>query len=263
MRFQKLNEAFEVLSNPNTRARYDTLYVEAPTRKSLSQRVEIEPIACSCCGQVTAQPRYIIFYEVKSFILVTIRSPTQGIFCHNCAEKKLLRSTIVTWVLGWWGFPWGIFYSLITIFNNLFGGYKPNEANARLLAYQFWFFATQNKLALARAVAADANNAARKIKSNQGMQLQTMTGDLLTALETKTPIKRLQNAWSIPNRLFYWQSGILTIVVTFILSLIFLASQVTMMLDITILTLESCSVQSNLILRNYKRWKAFNLVNLP
>lgn len=221
--FQELNTAFEVLSNPDTRAQYDISGIGVSSNEPISpQDVVLEPISCSCCGKVTAQPRYLIFYEVKSFIFVTIRSPIQGIFCHNCAEKKLLRSTVITWLLGWWGFPWGLIYSPIVIFHNLFGGSKPSEVNARLLIYQAWVFATQNKLDLARSIAVDANSFSHKIKKSEGAQLQNLAGELLSNLETGTPIKRLQNVWSLMRRPFYIQSTILTVVVSVILGFIYI-----------------------------------------
>lgn len=207
--FQEVNEAYEVLSNPDTRARYDTLYAEIPNESFSYQRVDLEPITCSCCRKVTAQPRYVIFYQVTSFIIITIRRPIQGIFCYSCAERKVIQATVITWLIGWWGLPWGVLYSLTTIFHNLFGGSKPNDVNARLLAYQAWVFATQNKFDLARAVAIEANDFARKINKGNGTQLQNLTGEILSALDTKTPIKRLKNVWSILNRPFYLQSGIL------------------------------------------------------
>ena len=219
--FQKINKAYEVLSNPETRAQYDTLYIQVPQSESKSHHWDnLEPIACSSCRKVTAQPRYVIFYQVMSFIAFTIRSPVQGIFCPTCAERKALQSTIVTWLVGWWGLPWGVFYSLVAVLTNLFGGSKPNEANARLLTYQAWIFVTQNKYDLACAVAADANDLAcavaadandlaRKVKTAEGARLQHLTGELLCALGTNTPIKRLKNAWSVTNRSFYLQSGVL------------------------------------------------------
>jgi hypothetical protein len=104
--FQHLNEAYTVLSDPEARAEYDTLGVEMPTAQQEPSKKEVprQPIACSSCGNVTAQPRYAIFYEVKSFLFVTTRTPIQGVFCSACAERKALRATAITWVLGWWGF---------------------------------------------------------------------------------------------------------------------------------------------------------------
>lgn len=113
--FQQLSEAYEFLSHPDSRARYDTLYAEIPQESASAQETKLEPITCSCCGLITAQPRYAIFYQVTSFIFITIRSPIQGIFCPSCAEEKVLRGTIVTWLCGWWGLPWGVFYSLTTL----------------------------------------------------------------------------------------------------------------------------------------------------
>jgi DnaJ domain len=225
--FQQLNEAFEVLSDSATRAEYDTLCAEVIDSQSVfSERTDMEPIACSCCAKVTAQPRYVIFYEVKSFIFFTIRSPIQGIFCHSCAEKKVLRSTIITYLLGWWGFPWGIIYSLFSIIHNLFGGSKPHDVNARLLTYQAYAFATQSKFDLARAVAEDAHKIIQKsypeipVKVQEYLQdpiehervkLLSLVQKLLSALETETSTKRLHNKWSLLNRPFYIQSGFLLI----------------------------------------------------
>lgn len=214
--FQRLNEAYEVLSNPEARARYDTLYTEIPQESVSSQQTELEPITCSCCGQVTAQPRYVIFYQVTSFIFVTIRSPIQGIFCPSCAERKVLRSTIVTWLIGWWGLPRGVVYSLTTIIHNLLGGSKPDDVNARLLIYQAWSFATRNKLDLAHAIAIDAKTLAYRVKTDEGFELRNLVDKLLIALEAATPVKRLQNVWSVPNRPFYLQSVILIAVVALV-----------------------------------------------
>jgi DnaJ domain len=213
LQFQRLGKAYEVLSNPDARARYDTWYVESSRESISDQQTQIEPIVCSCCGTITAQPRYAIFYQVTSFIAVTIRSPIQGIFCPSCAEGKVLRGTIITWFVGWWGLPWGVLYSLHAIIHNLLGGSKPDDVNARLLIHQAYFFATQNKLNLAHAIAIEAKTLASRVSTNDGFELRNLADKLLNALEKATPVERLQNAWSVPNRPFYWQSAILAAVV--------------------------------------------------
>lgn len=229
--FQKIHEAYQILGNSDTRARYDTLYAQIPQSELSYQQLNLEPITCSCCTKVTAQPRYVVFYQVTSFIVVTIRSPIQGIFCPTCAERKALQGTIVTWLMGWWGLPWGLIYSVPTIFQNLFGGIKPNEVNVRLLTYQAWVFATQNKFELARAVAADAQDLAREIKNQKkgnrsalGNEISDedtiidLLEELLSVLDTKKPIKRLKNVWSIPNRAFYMQGSILVAIAALFVS---------------------------------------------
>lgn len=219
--FQYLNEAYGILSEPSARAQYDTITVETTHHRDNTSETPPEPIVCSACGKVTAQPRYAIFYEVKSFIFVTTRTPIQGIFCSACAEKKALRATVITWLLGWWGFPWGPIYSLHAIFVNLLGGQRPNNINARLAAHQAWVFASLGKLDLARAIALDALDLARKIKPEQvsarlkkalgydvndeGAQLRKVIGEFLSALGAKDTGVRLRDSWSIFRRPFYVQ----------------------------------------------------------
>src|SRR5690242_8556663 len=74
--FRLLNEAYEALNDPASRALYDTAALEAAKAGPAPGRKPPEPIVCSCCGKVTAQPRYAIFFTVTSFLVVTRRSPT-------------------------------------------------------------------------------------------------------------------------------------------------------------------------------------------
>lgn len=219
--FQLLNEAYNILSEPSARAQYDTLAVKATNSPTRAPETPREPIVCSACGKVTAQPRYAIFYEVKSFIFVTTRSPIQGIFCSACAEKKALRASAVTWLLGWWGVPWGVIYSLHAIFVNLFGGEQPRNINARIAAHQAWVFATLGKLELARAIAIGALDIALKIRSKQvsekagkvpgsdvdyeGAQLRKEIEGFLSALGASGTNARLRDSWSLFRRPFYVQ----------------------------------------------------------
>src|SRR5258707_138998 len=84
-RFQAIGAAYQVLGDPETRNAYDALRYTAPTRPAHEE--EIEPIRCSSCGRITAQPRSIVFYQVVSVVLFTMRTPVQGIFCSECARK--------------------------------------------------------------------------------------------------------------------------------------------------------------------------------
>ena len=229
--FQRLNEANEILINPETRAQHDTLGVEIPDYEAHSVQTPgeeslepLEPLVCSVCQRVTAQPQYVIFYNVKSFFVMTIRTPVQGVYCRSCADEKAFRSTVITWLLGWWGFPWGIIYSTHAIVNNLLGGSKPKDVNARLLSYQAYVFVTQGKYDLARAVGADALNLLRKLDSgiasnlksvfggkpnSESTSLQMIVADLLQALDNGKPINRLQDTWALLRGSFYLQLALI------------------------------------------------------
>lgn len=219
--FQLLTEAYAVLSDPSARAQYDTISVETKSRSTAPSEVPPEPIVCSACGKITAQPRYTIFYEVKSFIFVTMRTPIQGIFCSVCADKKALRATAVTWALGWWGIPWGFIYSLQAIFENLLGGEQPHNINARLAAHQAWVFAVLENTDMARAIALDALALARKIKpakasarlkqilgydvDHEGAHLSKEIEEFLVALGNGGKAIRLKDSWAFFRRSFYIQ----------------------------------------------------------
>jgi len=219
--FQLLTEAYNVLSDPSIRAQYDTISVETRGHSNATPEASPEPIVCSSCGKVTAQPRYVIFYEVKSFIFVTKRTPIQGVFCSLCAEKKALRATALTWVLGWWGFPWGIIYSPHAILVNLFGGERPHNINARLAAHQAWAFAVLGNTDMARAIALDALALARKIKpekasarlkqvlgydiDHEGARLSKEIEDLLASLGNGGKRIQLKDSWGLFRRPFYVQ----------------------------------------------------------
>ncbi|MGY4379752.1 J domain-containing protein [Bradyrhizobium barranii] len=209
--FRFLNEAYEALNDPASRATYDTMTLDSEGVGAGTRQAPPEPIVCSCCGKVTAQPRYAIFFTVKSFILMTLRSPVQGIFCSACAEKKAYRASVVTWLLGWWGVPWGPIYSVHAIITNMLGGKRPREVNARLAAYQAWCFATLGKMDVARAVAMDAAELARGAPLNPaGVELRESVNHLLQAIGGST--NRLKNSWRLLSRPFYVQAAAVALV---------------------------------------------------
>lgn len=202
--FGLLNEAYTQLSDPESRALYDTVSLETPRA---TQAAAVEPIVCSRCGQVTAQPRYAIFFTVSSFLIGTIRSPVQAILCSGCAEKEAYRATAITWVTGWWGFPWGPIYSVQAIFTNMMGGKKLADVNSRIMAHQAWYFASRGKMEIAQAVAVEASELARTVPLEAGGdQIRSNVDDLVSIVGDSG--RRLKNPWRILSRPFYVQASI-------------------------------------------------------
>lgn len=193
--FQFLNEAYAVLIDPNSRAKYDSSIYDEPKKS------EPDPIRCSCCGKVTAQPRYVIYFEVKSFIFVTTRNTVQGIFCSECADKKVLKPTLITWALGWWGFPFGILFSLHAIVVNLLGGQKPKDINRSILQYQAWYFAQQGKLNIADSIANDA----LQFSDSKHIDEIKAFRDSLKQFNGNQEFKKLKNKWIFFSRSFLLQ----------------------------------------------------------
>lgn len=224
--FQFLNEAYNVLSDPNLRAEYDTIGLEKIENESIDDEQDIpEPVVCSCCGSVTAQPRYVMFYQVKSFIFLTTKSVVQGIYCSACANKKALKASLITWILGWWGLPWGIFYSIQSLFVNMMGGKRPNDINAKIAAHQAWVFAMSGKIDIAKAIAFDALGLAEKTKNKEDIfNTKAQLYKLLDIIGNDGGNLRLKNVWSNKGKAFYTQAIPLFSLFGLIAFLIFMAA---------------------------------------
>jgi len=211
--FLLLKEAYETLSNVSRRAVYDTsdLAVDWEDADADAQESETEPIVCSACNKITAQPRYVIFLKVKSYVVGTARTATQGIFCSECAAKAALRATLTTWMLGWWALPFGPLYAAHAVIRNTWGGIKPKAINARIAARQAWYFASVGQPELARAIAADALRLTSDDPSDSAVKASVLR--LLDVNVRGKPSRHLRNSWRLLRRPFFIQAAPLLVIV--------------------------------------------------
>ena len=156
--FQHLNEGYRVLMDAQARARYDAGVPGRPAAsaapangRTAARPPSMEPIACSRCGGVTAQPRYVVFWRAVSYGWGTTRSAVQGVFCRRCADGCGLRASLFTWVFGWWGLPLGPVWTVAILRRNALGGEQPPDVNAGLLRHQARYFMSIGNPVLARA----------------------------------------------------------------------------------------------------------------
>ena len=155
--FHRISAAYEVLNDPLRRAEYDSSAYLASAQEAKTR--VLDPICCSRCGQATAQPRYVVFFRVYSFIVMTTRRPVQGIFCASCAKKEGLKSSIITLFTGWWGAPWGPIYSIGSILNNGFGGKHERSVDEGMIWYNALAFLSRGNLQLSYALAMQSRKA--------------------------------------------------------------------------------------------------------
>jgi hypothetical protein len=196
--FKQLVQAHEVLSNPGKRADYDAQCIDMPQPAAGWGKPSkvLTPIVCVVCERIPIQPKYVIFYEVKSLFVTTRRTPIQGIYCRKCAGKRLRRATLVTWLLGWWGIPWGPVYTVQALVQNLLGGTKPSDTNARILGYQARYFASVGRMFLARSLAIMA----LELSTDHGL-LASLQPFLPPSGEQRwrRPRSRRQKDWELQN----------------------------------------------------------------
>ncbi|MFN3077615.1 MAG: DnaJ domain-containing protein [Alphaproteobacteria bacterium] len=219
-KFQHLNDAYQTLGDPGRRAAYDTEGdLVAGKKKGGGGRPEtgrssggskpgtrhpppppppqqptrtghaIDFFPCSECGRISAQPRYIVFERVHRQGGKALREPVYGIFCPVCAERVGIRATMFTWIRGWWGLPMGPIYAIAAIVRNMFGGYLPKDANARVLLHQAKAFQVRGDQDIARAIAGQALKFCAAPDT-----LRDVTG-LLTSLGNR-PGSRLRRRWT-------------------------------------------------------------------
>jgi hypothetical protein len=194
-KFQALNEAHAVLSEPESRVRYDAACIapEMPT----ARRQAIDPIKCSSCGAVSAQPRYIIFWYVISLIFMTSRRTMQGVFCPSCAPMKAVQASAVTWLLGWWGFPWGPIWTIGALYRNLLSGTQPADVNAQILGRQTLYFWEKGKPDLAAAAVDQA------LRFKLAATLREHLSELKQALPP-APKAQLVDRWKLLRGWGFW-----------------------------------------------------------
>jgi len=155
--FQELQEVYSVLGSPERRKLYDEGNEDAArSPETKATEADFDPFPCTSCEQISAQPRFISFYWVTSFIIFTYRRECSGIYCPSCATKKLFWSSLITGAVGWIAFPWGIIWSIKALFYNIIGGSQTAEINALILTKQALYFHNSGMPDVAAATAADA-----------------------------------------------------------------------------------------------------------
>lgn len=154
--FHKIYNAYKILSDDEARARYDRRFTLEDAEHSW---LGIQPVKCSRCEKVTAQPRVLTFERIFSFLFFSFHRPIEGIFCTRCAQTASVRASFATALFGWWAVPFAPFLTLRAIARNAIGGTRDLEAEHELLWQNSRAFAAQGNRKLSYALATKITNA--------------------------------------------------------------------------------------------------------
>jgi hypothetical protein len=68
--------------------------------------------------------KLVVYQYVISVVILTFRrnSPLQLVPADSSPAAKSLPWTLLTFLLGWWGFPFGLIYTPMALYKNLNGG---------------------------------------------------------------------------------------------------------------------------------------------
>jgi hypothetical protein len=152
-RFFEASKAYRTLSDPEQRRAYDRSLVDDSRP---GRALPIQPICCTDCGRVTAQPRILTFRTVMSFLVWSRCAKIEGIFCVNCARKAALRASWITALAGWWG-PLGPPLTIWAIAANGAGGSRKPVSDQKLLMNNAEAFFAMDQRTLAHALAKEVH----------------------------------------------------------------------------------------------------------
>ena len=222
--FQRLHEAYEILGNPTKRETYDRSWThkrkaksDSPYSKKMDTKPKVvqtsgksggkqkskakpetkasdvldQPVICEC-GQITAQPRYITFDLIWGRLTHTQHREISGIYCRSCADRAAIRASLITWISGWWAWPYGPKETVKALLSNMRGGRKPTERNAKLLIRQSRAFRARGEMELSR------NAAEQALAFAATSTLRHDIDSLLLSLSTY-PSRTLKNRWAKPG----------------------------------------------------------------
>ena len=100
--------------------------------------------------------RHIKYTQVVSYLIGSHKTNIWGVFCEECASKRLTKASLVTGVFGWMSVP-GLFYSAHALGRNLTGGQQQNLINLEICTRQAVYYFSRGDRANARIAATDAH----------------------------------------------------------------------------------------------------------
>lgn len=75
-------------------------------------------------AEIDRGAKFVMFRYCVSVLIITFRRGTDIYFLRpgESAVVKSLPFTLISFFLGWWGFPWGLIYTPQALITNLGGG---------------------------------------------------------------------------------------------------------------------------------------------
>ena len=144
-RMKQINAAYEVLGDPSRRKDYDAelsgrhpRYVRrsgaaAPAPAPAEEAAQQIFPGCQVCGRIDATVRFSVFLWTASLVFASWRRAAAGIWCRHHRGIEAAKWTGLSLLIGPWGIPFGLFWTVQALITNGLGGRQPPDVNAALL----------------------------------------------------------------------------------------------------------------------------------
>jgi hypothetical protein len=86
-------------------------------------------------SEVNRGGKFVMYKYCISALVITFRRTSDVYFIRpdESGFKYAVQYTLLSLLLGWWGFPWGIIYTFDALFTNLGGGKDVTADMVRML----------------------------------------------------------------------------------------------------------------------------------
>lgn len=118
----------------------------------LAEARKMKSDACPACGNKGRPVEVFTSHRAVSYILMTTWSSHPQVSCRSCHFVEVAKNSILTLLVGWWGFPWGLLATPIQLLRNgiaLFQTGDSPEPSEALLA--------QARITMGQKLAADTS----------------------------------------------------------------------------------------------------------
>jgi hypothetical protein len=91
-----------------------------PAQVVAEEAAAVHASACPRCkgpGPVDLHTSHVAW----SLVVVSVAQDFPFVCCTRCARKQQARATLVTALLGWWGFPFGLVFTPVQVCRNIVG----------------------------------------------------------------------------------------------------------------------------------------------
>lgn len=94
---------------------------------------EGEVPACQKCGRQDETLRLVSYPFVISVVVITFRRAFAGMWCQTHRRQNQTLAGLISAIFGWLGFPFGLIFTPLALFQLAKGGEQPADINIQLL----------------------------------------------------------------------------------------------------------------------------------
>ena len=95
---------------------------------------EGEAPACQKCGRQDETLRLVSYPFVFSVVVITFRRAFAGLWCQTHRRQNQTVAGLISAIFGWLGFPFGLIFTPLALFQLAMGGEQPADINIQLLS---------------------------------------------------------------------------------------------------------------------------------